>query len=162
MRKLTVTPRQELQRIRGKIEILSEKYGYIKTYPPNLCDICKHFWLETTNSYFDGEESDWGCNRDCDISDWPDKAHCGKFYPEKNWQRKIEMVLIRAMQDAIDNIAPYGKKVADLKTEIDVKTEELKKKNEELVRYAHYHNMLEVLARIREGKNENSDSANPG
>jgi hypothetical protein len=151
----TATPRKEIMVLRRQIAGLNER-GLTFITPPVLCDFCTEFWATT---YLEGD-SDYGCNagvEDDNFHDWA-KTRCKSFKAHDNINGMIKARLVQALWTSLNKAAPHEKTITELKKEIELLDKLFKEKLEQINQLARQQNMLEVLARIREGKNESGNA----
>jgi hypothetical protein len=157
----TATPKREISILRGQIRSLNER-GLCNESEPSLCEFCDEFWIETYHDWEGGNECEWGCNVGVDIDDWPCKIRCRTFKTKDDFSIRIKARLIQSLFQALNNVAPYNKTLTNIKLDIETAKKEFHKQMIELDYVARQREMLDVLARIREGKNEKENSANLG
>jgi len=149
------TPRKEIMVLRRQIAGLNEReLTFIQ--PPVLCDFCTEFWATT---YLEGD-SDYGCNagiEDDKFNDW-NKTRCKFFKPQANINAMIQARLVQALWTSLRKACPFDKNITQLKKEVETLDKLYKTKLEEINQLARQRNMLEVLARIREGKDESGNA----
>ncbi len=138
------TPRERIRFLRKQIISLDNRFN-MTINPPSLCSFCRHFWFDQGL-----EDCDYGCyvegsKLDTCNEDIPDIMKCRYFRENKNWKLEAEGILNDALWKGVSKVAPFTKKldqiraeiaalevykkklISDIETEINSKKQELEK-----------------------------------